>query len=161
MDIQVGDCLFQREAALRSTMPFLCLDPGLERKSKRNVLTSGAASTYMFTSFELSDDNGILLGLNRHNNSLCIVDPFNTKVNKNANFTICRTSGAGKTFTMQVMALRLRMRSVSAILLLPLKGHEFKRTCHKLAVPISNWPRVPAPASTSWRFVLHSHRKWN
>ena len=82
MDIQVGDCLFQQEAALRSTMPFLYLDPSLERKSKRNVLTSGAASTYMFTSFELSDDNGILLGLNRHNNSLCIVDPFNTKVNK-------------------------------------------------------------------------------
>ena len=51
MDIQVGDCLFQQEAALRSTMPFLYLDPGLERKSKRNVLTSGAASTYMFTSF--------------------------------------------------------------------------------------------------------------
>lgn len=38
MDIQVGDCLFQQEAALRSTMPFLYLDPGLERKSKRNVL---------------------------------------------------------------------------------------------------------------------------
>ena len=130
MDIQVGDCLFQQEAALRST--FLYLDPGLERKSKRNVLTSGAASTYMFTSFELSDDNGILLGLNRHNNSLCIVDPFNTKVNKNANFTICGTSGAGKTFTMQVMALRLRMRGVQCYIIAPLKGHEFKRACHKI-----------------------------
>ena len=132
MDIQVGDCLFQQEAALRSTMPFLYLDPSLERKSKRNVLTSGAASTYMFTSFELSDDNGILLGLNRHNNSLCIVDPFNTKVNKNANFTICGTSGARKTFTMQVMALRLRMRGVQCYILAPLKGHEFKRACHKI-----------------------------
>lgn len=132
MDIQVGDCLFQQEAALRSTMPFLYLDPSLEHKSKRNVLTSGAASTYMFTSFELSDDNGILLGLNRHNNSLCIVDPFNTKVNKNANFTICGTSGAGKTFTMQVMALRLRMRGVQCYILAPLKGHEFKRACHKI-----------------------------
>ena len=96
MDIQVSDCMFQQEAALRSTMPFLNIDASLERKSKRNVLTSGAASTYMFTSFELSDDNGILLGLNRHNNSLCIVDPFNTKVNKNANFTICGTSGPGR-----------------------------------------------------------------
>ena len=132
MDIQVGDCLFQQEAALRSTMPFLYIDPSLERKAKRNVLTSGAASTYMFTSFELSDDNGILLGLNRHNNSLCIVDPFNTKVNKNANFTICGTSGAGKTFTMQVMALRLRMRGVQCFILAPLKGHEFKRACHKI-----------------------------
>ena len=74
-------------------MPFLHLDPSLERKSKRNVLTSGAASTYMFTSFELSDDNGILLGLNRHNNSLCIVDPFNTKVNKNATVSMVDLNG--------------------------------------------------------------------
>ncbi len=84
----------------------------------------------MFTSFELSDDNGILLGLNRHNNSLCIVDPFNTKVNKNANFTICGTSGAGKTYTMQIMALR--MRGIQCFILAPLKGHEFKRDCHKV-----------------------------
>ena len=132
MDIQVSDCMFQQEAALRSTMPFLNIDASLERKSKRNVLTSGAASTYMFTSFELSDDNGILLGLNRHNNSLCIVDPFNTKVNKNANFTICGTSGAGKTYTMQVMALRMRMRGIQCFILAPLKGHEFKRACHKV-----------------------------
>ena len=131
MDIQVSDCMFQQEAALRSTMPFLYIDSSLERKSKRNVLTSGAASTYMFTSFELSDDNGILLGLNRHNNSLCIVDPFNTKVNKNANFTICGTSGAGKTYTMQLMALRMRMRGIQCFILAPLKGHEFKRACHK------------------------------
>ena len=132
MDFQVGDCMFQQEAALRSTMPFLSIDSSLERKAKRNVLTSGAASTYMFTSFELSDDNGVLLGLNRHNNSLCIVDPFNTKINKNANFTICGTSGAGKTFSMQVMALRMRMRGIQCYILAPLKGHEFKRACHKI-----------------------------
>lgn len=132
MDIQVADCMFQQEAALRSTMPFLTIDPSLDRKSKRNVLTSGAASSYMFTSFELSDDNGILLGLNRHNNSLCIVDPFNTRVNKNANFTICGTSGAGKTYTMQVMALRMRLRGIQCFILAPLKGHEFKRACHKV-----------------------------
>ena len=44
MDIQVSDCMFQQEAALRSTMPFLNIDASLERKSKRNVLTSGAAA---------------------------------------------------------------------------------------------------------------------
>ncbi|MPM40390.1 hypothetical protein SDC9_87030 [bioreactor metagenome] len=113
-------------------MPFLQIDPSLERKAKRNVLTSGAASTYMFTSFELSDDNGILLGLNRHNNSLCIVDPFNTKVSKNANFSIVGTSGAGKTYTIQTMALRMRLRGIQCFILAPLKGHEFKRACHKI-----------------------------
>ena len=72
MDMQVSECSFQQEAALRSVLPFLQIDPGLERKSRRNVLTSGAASTYPFCSFEMSDDNGVLLGVNRNNNSLCI-----------------------------------------------------------------------------------------
>lgn len=129
MDMYVSECNFQQEATLKSVMPFLSIDPRLERKTQRNVLTSGAASTYMFTSFELSDDNGILLGTNRHNNSLCIIDLFNTKVNKNANVTILGTSGAGKTFLMQTMALRMRMRGIQCYILAPLKGHEFKRAC--------------------------------
>ena len=132
MDMHVSECNFQQEAALRSVMPFLSIDPSLERKTQRNVLTSGAASTYMFTSFELSDDNGILLGINRHNNSLCIIDLFNTKINKNANMTLLGTSGSGKTFTMQTMALRMRMRGIQCYILAPLKGHEFKRACNRI-----------------------------
>jgi len=50
MDMQLSDCKFQQESALRSVMPFLYIEPHLEKKSKRNVLTSGAASTYIFTS---------------------------------------------------------------------------------------------------------------
>ena len=46
MDMQVSECNFQQEAALRSVLPFLQCNPGLEKKSRRNVLTSGAASTY-------------------------------------------------------------------------------------------------------------------
>lgn len=129
MDMYINECNFQQEAALRSVMPFLCIDPNIEKKAQRNILTSGAASTYMFTSFEMSDDSGVLLGINRHNNSLCIVDLFNTKVNKNANVTLLGTSGAGKTFTMQLLALRMRMRGIQCYILAPLKGHEFKRAC--------------------------------
>lgn len=132
MDMFVSDCRFQQEAALRSVMPFLKIDSKLERKSQRNVLTSGAASTYMFTSFEMSDDAGVLLGINRHNNSLCIVDLFNTKKNKNANLNLLGTSGAGKTFTMQLLALRMRMRGIQCFILAPIKGHEFRRACKKV-----------------------------
>lgn len=132
MDMYTNEANFQQEAALRSVMPFLSIDPRLERKTQRNVLTSGAASTYMFTSFELSDDNGVLLGINRHNNSLCIVDLFNTSTNKNANVTLLGTSGAGKTFTMQLMALRMRMRGIQCYILAPIKGHEFKRACNAI-----------------------------
>ena len=132
MDMYLSECRFQQEAALRSVMPFLQISPKLLKKTQRNVLTSGAASTYMFTSFEMSDDSGVLLGVNRHNNSLCIVDLFNTKINKNANLTMCGTSGAGKTFTLQLLALRMRMRGIQCYIIAPIKGHEFKRACSKI-----------------------------
>lgn len=132
MDMYVSDCSFQQEDALRTVMPFLQMSPKLEKKSKRNVLTSGAASTYMFTSFEMSDDTGVLLGINRHNNSLCIVDLFDTKKNKNANLNLLGTSGAGKTFTMQLLALRMRMRGIQCYIIAPIKGHEFRRACNHI-----------------------------
>ncbi len=129
MDIHMSDCNFRQEQALMTVMPFVSMDAQIKRKTQRNLLTSGAASTYMFTSFELSDDNGVLLGLNRHNNSLCIVDLFNSKRNKNANMIICGTTGSGKTYTIQAMALRMRMRGIQTFILAPLKGHEFRRAC--------------------------------
>ncbi len=132
MDMFTSDCRFQQEDALKAVMPFLMIPSSLEKKSQRNVLTSGAASTYMFTSFEMSDDTGVLLGINRHNNSLCIVDLFNTKKNKNANLNILGTSGAGKTFTMQLFALRMRMRGIQCFILAPIKGHEFRRACNHI-----------------------------
>ena len=132
MDMQLSDCRFQQESALRSVMPFLYIEPHLEKKSKRNVLTSGAASTYIFTSFEMSDDSGVLLGVNQHNNSLCVVDLFNTQKHKNANLNIIGTSGAGKTFTLQLLALRMRMRGIQCFTIAPIKGHEFHRACHRI-----------------------------
>lgn len=132
MDFYVSDCRFRQEQALKSVMPFLNIDRTLENLSKRNVLTGGAASTYMFTSFEMSDDTGVLLGINQHNNSLCIVDLFNTKKNKNANLNLIGTSGAGKTFTLQLLALRMRMRGIQCFTIAPIKGHEFRRACNQI-----------------------------
>jgi type IV secretory pathway VirB4 component len=96
------------------------------------VLTLGAASCYPFTSFEMCDDNGILLGVNKHNNSLIIVDIFNSRVYKNANMAIMGTSGAGKTYTMQLMALRMRRKNIQVFIIAPLKGHEFYRACQNI-----------------------------
>ncbi|MFT3951742.1 MAG: hypothetical protein QM689_07375 [Oscillospiraceae bacterium] len=132
MDIYVSDCRFQQEAALQSVMPLLKISPTLKKKTQRNVLTSGAASSYLFTSFEMSDDSGVLLGVNRHNNSLCIIDLFDTKKNKNANLNLLGTSGAGKTFTMQLLALRMRMRGIQCYIIAPIKGHEFRRACSRI-----------------------------
>ena len=128
-DMDIRLCRFRQEEAMLAVMPFCQLDRKLFERGKRNMLTSAAASCYPFTSYEMSDENGILLGVNKHNNSLVIVDIFNSKVYKNANMAILGTSGAGKTFTMQLMALRMRRKGTQVFIIAPLKGHEFLRAC--------------------------------
>ena len=130
MDIRI--CRFRQEQALLSILPFCKLDKKLFEASKRNMLTSSAASCYPFTSFEMSDENGILLGVNQHNNSLVIVDIFNSRVYKNANMVLLGTSGAGKTFTLQLIALRMRRKGTQVFIIAPLKGHEFLRACNNI-----------------------------
>lgn len=128
-DLNIATCSFREEQAFLSALPLTSLEKHLYNRSKRNVLTSGAASAYPFTAYELSDDNGILLGVNKYNNSLVIVDIFNSAVYKNANISIMGTSGAGKTFTLQLMALRMRRKGIQVFIIAPLKGHEFLRAC--------------------------------
>ena len=128
-DMDIRPWLFRQEQAIQMVMPICKLNKTLFERSKRNMLTSAAASCYPFTSYEMSDENGILLGVNKHNNSLVIVDIFNSRVYKNANMAILGTSGAGKTFTMQLMALRMRRKGTQVFIIAPLKGHEFLRAC--------------------------------
>lgn len=128
-DMQVHPCNFQQEQAFLSSLPLVSMEKKLYERSKRNLLTSGAASCYPFTSYEMCDNNGILLGVNKYNSSLIIVDIFNSTVYKNANIAILGTSGAGKTFTMQLMALRMRRKGIPIFIVAPLKGHEFHRAC--------------------------------
>lgn len=128
-DIYLRDCFMRQEAALMATLPLVKVDKNLSKKASRNALTNGVASTYIFNSFELCDENGILLGINRYNNTLCNLDLFDSKKYKNANLVILGTSGAGKTYTEQLMALRMRMTGIQTFVILPEKGHEFKRAC--------------------------------
>lgn len=95
-DLAVSACSFREEQAFLSALPLTSLEKHLFGRSKRNVLTAGAASCYPFTAFELCDDNGILLGTNKINNSLVIVDIFNSKVYKNANMANPRNQRRGK-----------------------------------------------------------------
>ena len=128
-DMDVRSCHFREEQAFLSALPLVSMEKGLFERGKRNLLTGGAASCYPFTSFEMCDDNGILLGVNKYNSSLIIVDIFNSAIYKNANISILGTSGAGKTFTMQLMALRMRRINIPIFIVAPLKGHEFHRAC--------------------------------
>ena len=144
-DMQVRNCHYREEQAYLSSLPFLCLDKKLYERSRRNVLSSGVASCYPYISYEMCDDNGVLLGVNRYNSSLVVLDLFDTATYKNANMVILGTSGAGKTFTMQLLALRMRRKGIPVFIIAPLKGHEFRRACEKvggsyiLLAPGSRW----------------------
>lgn len=131
-DISLMSCTFQEEEAFLSALPFLNLDKSIYQRAKRNVLTSGLVSCYPFISYEMSDKDGILMGVNRLNSSLVIIDIFNTAIYKNANIAILGTSGAGKTFTMQLMALRMRRKNIRVFLIAPDKGHEFARAAQNI-----------------------------
>ena len=128
-DMDLRSCYFLQERGFLSTLPLANLDKKLFHLSKRNVLTSGAASCYPFVSYSICDDNGILFGVNKHNSSLVIADIFDSKQYKNSNICILGCSGAGKTFTMQTMALRMRRKGIQVFIIAPLKGHEFYRAC--------------------------------
>ena len=128
-DMDVCSCAFHEEQAFLSSLPLVSMEKHLFERSKRNALTTGVASCYPFTSYELSDENGILFGLNKYNNSPVIIDIFDSKVYKNANIAVCGTSGAGKTFLILLMALRMRRKGIQVFMLAPLKGHEFHRAC--------------------------------
>ena len=60
-DLNLSTCSFREEQAFISSLPLVSFEKHLYERSKRNVLTIGAASCYPFTAYELSDDNGILL----------------------------------------------------------------------------------------------------
>jgi len=131
-DMAIQLCSFRMEDAFLSSLPLTCIEKSLHLWSRRNMLTSGAASCYPLTSFELCDDNGILLGVNKHNRSLIMVDIFNSRVYKNANMAILGTSGSGKSFTLQLMATRMRRKGTQVFIIAPLKGHEFYRACNTI-----------------------------
>ena len=76
VDMIARRCEYKQEQAFLSMLPILYLDPDIERKSRRNALTSGVAAAFPFASYELSDRNGIFLGLNMYNRSPVFLNPY-------------------------------------------------------------------------------------
>ncbi|MCF7836256.1 DUF87 domain-containing protein [Candidatus Gracilibacteria bacterium] len=102
----------QGEHAFNSTLP-LCLD---EIEIQRNMNTSPLSTTFPFISSSLATDEGILYGLNRHNNSLIIFDRFKLP---NANSCVFASSGAGKSYAVKLELLRQAMLGTDVIIIDP------------------------------------------
>lgn len=132
MDMTVRRADWYQEQCFSSMLPLAKLDPEIARKSRRNVLTTSAAAAFPFSSFELCDDTGVLLGINMHNNSPVIIDNFNSDLYSNGNFAIFGMSGAGKTYTILLLAMRLRMCGVQVFIIAPEKGFEYRQACEAI-----------------------------
>ena len=102
----------QMEQAFNSTLP-LATDM---LEISRNMNTGSLSSSFPFTSSELSRNEGVLYGLNRHNNGLVLFDRFSLE---NANMVVFAKSGAGKSFAIKLEALRALMLGTEVIVIDP------------------------------------------
>jgi len=104
--------LYQAEQGFNSCIPL----GNDELMTTFNMNTSPIASSFPFTSAELTSDNGILYGINRHNNSLILFDRFSMP---NANMVVFATSGAGKSYAVKLEILRSLMLGTDVMVIDP------------------------------------------
>ena len=155
MDMVCKRADYKHEQGFLSALPTVSLDADLERKSRRNVLTDSLAAAFPFSSFEVYDPEGIFLGLNKYNNSVAILDFFDADKYNNANGCIFGMTGAGKTFLLQLLALRLRQQGTQVFIIAPLKGHEYADLCERLG---GKYIRI-APSSQDCINIMEIRKK--
>ncbi len=93
----------------------------------RNMDTTSLASTFPFVSSELTMEEGVLYGINKHNNSLVIFERFSLH---NANMVVFATAGAGKSYMVKLEALRSIMLGTDIIIIDPEK--EYEKVCEAI-----------------------------
>jgi type IV secretory pathway VirB4 component len=91
---------------------------------RRNMNTGAISTSFPFTSADLTQENGVLYGINLHNNGLVIFDRFSLE---NANMVVFAKAGAGKSFTVKLEALRSMMIGSEIIIIDP--ENEYQKLC--------------------------------
>ena len=110
--IYIKPALYQQKEGLLSTSPY-----GLDNLGIHTTLnTSPLSSIFPFISFDLSSNDGILFGINKHNNSLVLFDRFSLE---NANMVIFAKSGSGKSYAVKLEVLRSLMVGIDCIIIDP------------------------------------------
>lgn len=122
---------FQMEHGWTSCLPY-CMD---ELDFNRNMNTQALSTSFPFSSSDLTDDHGVLYGINRHNDSLIIFDRFDLP---NANANVFATSGAGKSYVVKLEILRSLIQGVQAYVIDPENEYvDLCRTVGGSMIPIS------------------------
>jgi len=117
IQVVVKMATLQQEECFQTVLPY-----GMDKINQtRNLATSSIATTFPFVSFDLTMEKGVLYGVNLHNQSLVIFDRFSLP---NANAVVFATSGAGKSFTIKLEAIRSLMFGTEVIIIDPEKEYE-------------------------------------
>jgi conjugal transfer ATP-binding protein TraC len=114
----------QQEQGLNSTVPQF-VD---QLQIRRNLSTGALSTSFPFTSADLSDDKGVLYGINMHNSGLVIFDRFSLE---NGNSVVFAKSGAGKSFAVKLEALRSMMLGTEIFIIDP--ENEYERMSEAVA----------------------------
>ena len=116
--IYLKPALFKQREGFISTSPY-----GLDLISVHVPMdTEPLSTTFPFVSFDLSSNEGILYGINRHNNSLILFDRFSLE---NANLVVFAKSGSGKSYAIKLEILRYLMKGIDVIVVDPENEYEF------------------------------------
>jgi len=121
-----GMLIYTKETLLQMSEGFISTAPMMRDTISvlRNLDTGSISSIFPFTSSELTQEDGILYGINRHNNSLIIFDRFSLE---NANSVVFAKSGSGKSYMIKLEALRSLMFGTDIIIVDP--ESEYKNLC--------------------------------
>ena len=116
--VYIKPASFQQEQGFTATLPLFKDDLAIYT----SMNTGPLSSVFPFSSANLSDDKGILYGINRHNNSLIIFDRFTLE---NANSTVFAKSGAGKSYAIKLEVLRSLMLGTDVIIIDPENEYQY------------------------------------
>ena len=127
-DIVLKENINRAEETFNVVLPTSSWDDSIYtfKKTKRNLLTEGAASLYPFTTFQLVDRDGLYIA-DDSNGSPVVLDQFNRKRVNNQHIFIAGETGAGKTTTLMLIALRARVKQMPVYIIAPEKQDEYKR----------------------------------
>jgi len=116
--ILAGRNVLQKQSYLRSEQGFIATGPFAkdELSVYRNISTGWLSTTFPFSSSTLSHDDGILYGVNTHNNSLILFDRFRSE---NANMCVFAKSGWWKSFAVKLEILRSLMMGIDVVVIDP------------------------------------------
>ncbi len=116
--VYIKPAVYQQRGGFNTTAPY-----GLDQIQNLTTMnTAPLSSTFPFVSFDLSSNEGILYGINRHNSSLVLFDRFSLP---NANEVLFGTSGSGKSYTVKLEVLRSLMVGTDVIIVDPENEYKY------------------------------------